>query len=240
MAKQIQRKLWRSRNPSSAIPKPARQIVRSTGGIVRGKFPSRKNSCMVHHEGLLELDAMYLFEWSQRIARYRGQPITMPYPDGAVLRHYTPDFELGLIDGTTVLIEIKPTASLQHSDVAHKLACISQHLECSQQRFEIVTDQVIRLQPRLNNLKQIYHGAMRFPVSTASLSAGLQRLTNKFPMCLHELSERLTNERMTPFCLLLAGLIHLDLDQTLTQNTTLHLTDEVTHVFFFSQKEFGF
>ena len=195
---------------------------------------------MVHHEGLLELDAMYLFEWSQRVTRYRGQPITMPYPDGVALRRYTPDFELGLIDGTTVLIEIKPTANLQHSDVAHKLDCISHHLECSQQRFEIVTDQVIRLQPRLNNLKQIYHRAMRFPVTTASLGVGLQRITHKFPMHLHELSERLATQRITPFCLLLAGLIHFDLEQPLTQDTTLHLTEESTHVFLFSQKELGF
>jgi hypothetical protein len=36
---------------------------------MRGKFPSRKNGRMVHHEGLLELDAIYLFEASPLIAK---------------------------------------------------------------------------------------------------------------------------------------------------------------------------
>jgi len=55
---------------------------------------------MVHHEGLLELDAIYLFETSPRVVRYREQPPTIHYADGAKLRRYTPDFELLLVTGT--------------------------------------------------------------------------------------------------------------------------------------------
>jgi hypothetical protein len=46
---------------------------------------------MVQHEGLLELDAIYLFETTHRVVRYREQPMTLHYPDGTRLRRYTLD-----------------------------------------------------------------------------------------------------------------------------------------------------
>jgi hypothetical protein len=174
------RRLGSTRDETS---RRAREVVRPTGGIVRGKFPSRKNGCMVHHEGLLELDALYLFEWSAHILRYREQPLTMTYPDGNRLRRYTPDFALTLIDGSKVLLEIKPISNLNKPNIHHKFLCIADHLRRSEQAFEVITDQVIREQPRLANLKLIHHGAKRFPVSHDALRIGLQRFARHFPMC---------------------------------------------------------
>ena len=54
-------------------------------------------------EGLFELDAIYHFENSPLIAAYTEQPETVQYPDGNRLRHYTPDFELFLADGSSAL-----------------------------------------------------------------------------------------------------------------------------------------
>ena len=50
---------WHGRTPAGDIHRRAREVISPSGGIVRGKFPSRKNGRMVHHEGLLELDAIY-------------------------------------------------------------------------------------------------------------------------------------------------------------------------------------
>jgi len=68
---------WKGRVPVGDAHSRAREIISPSGGIVRGKFPSRKNSRMIHHEGLLELDAIYLFEASPNIVRYREQPTTI-------------------------------------------------------------------------------------------------------------------------------------------------------------------
>ena len=87
---------WRGILPFGDNHLRAREVVKPTGTIMRGNFPSRKNGRMVQHEGLLERDAIYLFEASYRIKQYREQPITIHYPDGARLRRYTPDFELVL------------------------------------------------------------------------------------------------------------------------------------------------
>lgn len=111
---------WRGQSPAGDTHQRSRIIVRPTGGIVRGKFPSRKNGRMIHHEGLLELDAIYLFEASPQIVRYREQPVTIKYPDGARLRRYTPDFELVLNTGEVVLIEVKPMRSLKDEEVIHR------------------------------------------------------------------------------------------------------------------------
>ena len=94
MSENIWEGRWQGRSPFGDVHTRARTVVRPSGGIVRGKFPSRKNGRMVHYEGLLELDAIYLFETSLRIVRYREQPHTYLYPDGEKLRRYTPDFEL--------------------------------------------------------------------------------------------------------------------------------------------------
>ena len=117
MASQLWQGTWLGRSPAGDQHRRSREVVRPTGGIVRGKFPSRKNGRMVHHEGLLELDAIYLFEASPQIVRYREQPVTIKYPDGARLRRYTPDFELVLTTGEVVLIEVKPMRSLKDDEV---------------------------------------------------------------------------------------------------------------------------
>lgn len=85
---------WHGLARAWPAPPTCRTILRHTGGIVGSKFPSRKTGRMVHHEGLLELDAIYHFENSPLISAYTEQPETIQYPDDNRLRRYTPDFEL--------------------------------------------------------------------------------------------------------------------------------------------------
>jgi hypothetical protein len=102
---------WNGRAPVGDNHQRAREVISPSGGIMRGKFPSRKNGRMVHHEGLLELDAIYLLEASPLVTGYREQPTTITYPDGDRVRRYTPDLEVTLDGGASVWIEVKPTAS---------------------------------------------------------------------------------------------------------------------------------
>ena len=58
--------LWSGRTqpvaPAQSPHRRAREVISTSGGIMRCKFPSRKNGRLVHCEGLLELDAAYLFD----------------------------------------------------------------------------------------------------------------------------------------------------------------------------------
>jgi len=152
---------WRGLSPDGLSHQRAREVLRSTGGIIRGKFPSRKTGRMVHYEGLLELDALYHFETSPLIVSYTEQPVRIHYPDGARLRRYTPDFQLHLADGQDVLIEVKPAANAVRPETCHALTQISAHFNRTAQAFELLTDEALRIEPRLSNLKVIHHAAAR-------------------------------------------------------------------------------
>lgn len=215
---------WRGRSPDGLVHKRARQVISSSGGIVRGKFPSRKNGRMVHYEGLLELDAIYLFETSPRIASYREQPETIYYPDGARLRRYTPDFELILTTGEPILIEAKPSRSLEDEDVRHKLDCVSTYFRRSAQPFIILDDGTLRCEPRQANLRAIYHQAPRLRPPVPACRAALSHYADQFPLTIAASIQLLSERGIDPFSLLLAGLLRCDLDQRVSPRTLLALT----------------
>lgn len=231
---------WRGRTPDGDIHQRARTILRPTGGIVRGKFPSRKNGRMVHHEGLLELDAIYLFEASPLIVRFREQPITTQYPDGKRLRRYTPDFELVLTTGEIVLIEIKPARRLASTDIRRTFNCIEEHMQRSSVRFVILTDLLLRQEPRLTNLKWIYHCAARVPPTHAALDTLLSRHVHKFPTSIATASALFAAVGIDPYSALLAGRLQCKLESEVDSNTTLTLPTEGHHDWFRISEEYGF
>lgn len=217
---------WRGRRPASDPHTPARRVISPSGGIMRGKFPSRKNGRMVHHEGLLELDAIYLFEASPRVTSYREQPQTVLFPDGMRLRRYTPDFELTLSKGELVLVEVKPCRSLQGADVRRKLERVTAHLQRSEQPFVILTDEALRSEPRQGNVRRLYHQAPRlWPTDAACINA-LQPHRSRFPLPWSAVKQLLGERDIHPANLLFKGLLHCELDAPLTNDTLLHLTEE--------------
>lgn len=217
---------WHGRRPASEPHALARRVISPSGGIMRGKFPSRKNGRMVHHEGLLELDAIYLFEASPRVTSYREQPRTILFPDGVRLRRYTPDFELTLFNGERVLVEVKPSRSLQDADVRHKLERVASHLQRSGQLFVILTDEALRSEPRQSNVRRLYHQTpRRWPTDTACINA-LQPYRSQFPMPWSTLRQLLVERDIHPAILLFKGLLHCELDVPLTNDTLLHLAEE--------------
>ncbi|WP_445367466.1 TnsA endonuclease N-terminal domain-containing protein [Methylomonas sp. BW4-1] len=252
MSKNLWQGAWRGGQPDGDIHKRARNIITPSGGIVRGKFPSRKNGRMVHHEGLLELEAIYLFETSPNIVRYREQPVTIHYPDEARLRRYTPDFELVLTTGEIIFIEVKPTRSLQHDDVQHKLDRVAEYLRRSETTFVILTDQVIRQEPRLSNLRWIYHRARRIPPSLDAMTVAINKIRHRFPisiakatnlpltMCTDPYSRFIEVNDIDPYSLLLAGHLRCSLDQPISQDTLIELNMEADNGWFCIAQEYGF
>ena len=218
----------------------AREVIRHTGGIVRVKFPSTKNGRMIHCEGLLELDAAYLFETSPRVKAYREQPISISYPDGSKIRRYTPDFAVDLNSGTTVLLEIKPAARLAADDIRHKFDCIKAYFQRREQAFEILTDILIRTQPRLDAARSVHRHASHQLTSAAALEIALQRHRRGFPMSLRRRSDLLGKGSITPYCLLRAGLLRADTSVPLDDNAQLHLPEDFQSEQLLSESELGF
>lgn len=231
---------WRGKAPEGDVHQRARTIVRPTGGIIRGKFPSRKNGRMIHHEGLLELDAIYLFETSPLIVRFREQPLTIQYPDGRRHRRYTPDFELVLATGEVVLVEIKPARRLASTDIRRTLDCIEEHMQRSSVLFAILTDLVLRQEPRLTNLKWIYHCAARVPPTHAAINTALARHVDTFPASIATTSALFATAGIDPYSALLAGQLLCKLDSAVDSHTTLTLPTEGHHEWFRISEEHCF
>lgn len=231
---------WRGKLPTGDQHSRSREVVRPTGGIVRGKFPSRKNGRMVHHEGLLELDAIYLFETSPRIVRYREQPLQIRYPDGARLRRYTPDFELVLTTGEIVLIEVKPMRSLKYEEVRHKLDCIAAHLNRTSEAFIILTDDIIRQEPLLTNLKWVYHKAARVPPTIEAGQLAIRRYGHRFPLPISTAVALFCECGVDPYSLLLAGQLRCELGQAVSPETQIALATEADHGWFWISHKDGF
>jgi hypothetical protein len=195
---------------------------------------------MVHHEGLLELDAIYLFETSPAILRYREQPPTIHYPDGARLRRYTPDFELLLTSGEIVLIEVKPSRSLQDDEVRHKLDRVAEHMLRSGTIFLVLTDTSIRQEPRLSNLRWIYHQAARVPPHPDAQRVAMEQARSHFPASIRAAASFLGMSGIDPYSLLLAGLLNCPLTRPVSLETTIDLATEANHGWFWVAQGHGF
>jgi hypothetical protein len=215
-------------------------VISTSGGIMRSKFPSRKNDRLVHCEGLLELDAAYLFEANPRIAHFREQPTTVTYPDGARVRRYTPDFELTLTNGVIVWVEIKPISSLKSADVRHKLTCVTQHLARIGQPFIVLDDTVLREEPRRANLQTIFHRATSPSRTAHACVASLRRWSHRLPAQLSDVERALASEGLEPYGLLMSGVLRCDLSTPLTAGTLIFINQENDDGWFRLSEEFDF
>lgn len=204
----------------------ARQVITPSGGIMRAKFPSRKNGRLVHCEGLLELDAAYLFEVHPGIQSFREQPATIHYPDGNRTRRYTPDFELTLLSGECVWIEIKPESSMAQLEVRQKLFHVADHFARTGRPFAVLTDRSLREEPRRTNVQQIVMRSLRTRLPPESARNALHRCRGHLPGPLAAVTATLALHGKEPYSLMQRGLLRFDLAQPLTGDTTIYLTEE--------------
>ena len=131
----------------------AREPISRSRGQMRGKFPSIKAGRMIHCESLLELDLAVVLEFSKAIVRYREQPLTAHYVFDGRIRRYTPDFEITLASGETMLIEVKPAQKLLDEQERKRFEQIADHFARQGQRFAILTELEIRQTVLLANLR---------------------------------------------------------------------------------------
>ena len=231
---------WRGRVAAGDTHTRSRQVISPSGGIMRAKFPSQKNGRLVHCEGLLELDAAYLLEVNQAVVRYGEQPEPFHYPDGNRTRRYTPDFEVTLDSGEVIWVEIKPVRSLAKPEVRRTLDCVKAHLQRSGKAFVILTDDILRQEPRRSNARLICHRADRNGASVPKLNSALSREATPLPGPLGAVTAALTLWGLNPYSLMLAGALRIDLTKPISPSSEVSLVPENAHAWFRLTEEHGF
>ncbi len=134
---------------------PAR-IITNTGTKKNiGRFFSQKMQTTVVYESLLERDYMYLLEIDPGVKSYNSQPLTISYTMDNKSRRYTPDF---LVERTrkTQIIEVKPSLELDLEENTKRFEYIASNFEAQGWEFVVVTDEMIKVEPLLSNIKLLY------------------------------------------------------------------------------------
>lgn len=203
----------------------ARNVVTRSGGIIRGKFPSRKNGAQVQHEGLLELDSFFLFEAMPIVVSYQEQPARAYYPGPNGLRRYTPDVALELDTGEVIVIETKPVAALKDAELQDKLLKLEHFFSGEGYRFQVLLDTEIRRQPRLNNLKWIYHHASMRRTSAQQKRAAHALLHPVLPATIREASLCLQSSGLNVFDLMLEGELTYPVGEEISFDSMIDFTN---------------
>lgn len=200
-----------------------RRVVTRSGRRVRGYFPSRKTGRMVAWESQLERDALYLFEFSPGVLTFREQPERVQFAteEGSFL--YIPDFELQLRDGTIRHVEIKPAAKLAKHDIARRFKAIASHYDRVGRAFQILTEEHIRREPLLDNLKRLAYHAGRLD------AAALDDLVTRFsilPARTFRGASAVLGDDISVYRLLASGRYLCDLTRAITPDSLIQATKE--------------
>lgn len=196
-------------------------ITRRTKRVV-GLFPSKKNNGQIAWESLLERDYCAVLELDPAVLAYRSQPERMTlFVDGA-RRWHVPDFLVTLRSGDA-FHEVKPLAKTQKPDVNAMLTAAAAAAAERGLGYRVVTEEDIRLQPRLANAKLICR-YMCVEVSRLLRHDVITRVSLA-PTTIGTLTEVL-GERggfVTVMGLIASGTLAIDMDVPLTQASALRI-----------------
>lgn len=138
---------------------PARKITNTGTKKNIGRFFSVKMNSLIWYESLLERDYMYLLEIDPDVLSYRSQPLKIAYKEDGKPRRYTPDFFVERSQKKQV-IEIKPRTKIDDDKNRKLFQSITYICQSKGWDFLVITDEMIRIEPRFSNIKLLYRYAL--------------------------------------------------------------------------------
>ena len=92
----------------------------SKSNYKRGAFKSYKNNCDIFFQSSYELYTYVCLEHNKSVKSYGRCTFSIPYIVNGKSRRYVPDIDIQYIDGSRVILEIKPTRLINDPEVAAK------------------------------------------------------------------------------------------------------------------------
>lgn len=139
------------------VGKLSRKVISRSNCRVTGKFPSIKCSerRMLHFESSLEEAAFLLHEVNSYVLNYKEQPAKIKFEmDGVEYAHY-PDLLVETERGK-VFKEIKYRSDAEDPFIYKRTRFLSKSLPILGYEYEVITDDDILKQPRLDNSKYLF------------------------------------------------------------------------------------
>ena len=129
-----------------------RKITNKGCKKIIGKFPSLKLGRLIWWESQIERDYIYLLEFDPAVISYEEQPIRISYHLNGKERHYTPDFLVRQAD-RNLIVEVKQEKEALKEENQRLFNIVGAICARDDYEFIVVTDKMIRVQPRLDNIK---------------------------------------------------------------------------------------
>lgn len=200
--------------------------INNKGNLKRiGKFPSIKVGSQVWFESPLERDYIHLLEADSAVIFYEAQSIRINYTLDGRKHFYTPDFFVKRSNGIKI-IEVKPESKVSKESnqfifqIAYRVCCDKGW------EFLVVTDTLIRRQPKLDNLKSLWKYA-RIPINSHKYQLYCQEFFQaRSEIALGMLFDLFALKGVSKevvYGLLYWGIIEIDLMQPLNKESVIRL-----------------
>lgn len=177
------------------------------------KFASAKAGKTIMCEGSIELDACFHHEYNESVRMFDSQPQGFFYQYDGKNLPYTPDSIVHYIDGRIQLHKYKPLIKTFDPIFKAKFFAKQQAAQSLGMELILVTDEQIRVNPILNNLKLLHRYSGAYTVSDTQRkllswvqASGKCRLTE----IAHEYALPIGELRSHIFSLLNKGLLKAD------------------------------
>lgn len=200
--------------------------ITNRGGVRKsiGKFPSFTQQKTIWYEGQLEKDYLYLLEFDfVDVMEVSEQACRFFYFVEGKRRRYTADFLVKRRNKIQVVeVKIKKEADLEENIVKYRVA----KQACRRRGFEfiVVTEHVIRLQPRLDNIKLLIH-YQRVPIYGQHQILCYEFFREREVATLEEVIDYLTRngcEKQITYSLLRWGVLRTDLDTSIVPESRIY------------------
>jgi hypothetical protein len=195
-----------------------RKITNKGVKRVIGKFPSLKMRRLICWESQIERDYIYLLEFDPAVVSYAEQPLRISYHLDGKERHYTPDFLVKRVD-KNLIVEVKQVEEAQKEEKQRLFRIASAICARDNYEFVVVTDTMIRVQPRLDNIKLLTR-YQRIPIHDPQYQIICYELFSKcsevrFSEVVQFFASRNIGKQVV-FSLLYWGILTVDLTQPIT------------------------
>ena len=189
-------------------------------GRVICKFFSLKMGGVIWCESQLERDYCYRLEYDDGCKAYYEQPLRLSYTHQGKKRVTTPDF-LADRESGHILVEVKSSRKANKPEFQYLVASRRLESESIGADYEVITENEIRKQPYLKNIKRLYRYRL-LKVPPAFEQAIFAKFNDADEIFISDMLNPALSVRMdTVYALLHQRKLQADLHQAVLPNTIL-------------------